>query len=47
MYGETARRFSTVYGEAVKKALDGTLNRSDYFASSIPQLYSSVVIGSQ
>lgn len=31
MYGDTARRFSSIYGDVIRKSLDGSLNVTEYF----------------
>lgn len=39
MYGETARRFSEIYGRAVQETLAGTCKEEQYFRTDICSLY--------
>lgn len=43
MYGDTAKRFTKVYAEVLKKALAGSLKKSDYFGEDLKEIYKDVV----
>lgn len=43
MYGDTAKRFTKVYAEVLKKALTGSLKKSDYFGEDLKEIYKDVV----
>lgn len=43
MYGDTAKRFTKVYAQVLKKALSGNLDRSEYFGEDLKEIYKDVV----
>lgn len=42
MYGDTARAFSRVYAEVIRKALAGTLQKEDYFGENLREIYQGI-----
>lgn len=47
MYGDTAEKFSAVYGEVLYQAVHGTLNESEYFGTDLKSIYASVQVPKQ
>lgn len=42
MYGDTAKNFTKVYAEVIKKSLYGTLEKSDYFGEDLKEIYKDI-----
>ena len=43
MYGDTAKRFTKFTPKFLKKALAGSLKKSDYFGEDLKEIYKDVV----